>query len=357
MTIAEDAGAQPEIAPASNQKAFKQKDRTDKQLNTFESDPFFLAFSAKLNKTAEKLPSAEVQLDTKKDTSAQTREELIRNNPLLKYMREKAEKKIQERRLLKRGGSSSKSLQVTSVLAKSGSKSVSSSKSGKERSSRSGREKSGREAREAREGGRKGRESKSAPSSGGGGGAGEGAVPIREGGRDPRPPRDGAPREIKEKGGRDRGKGKGRGKDNSGTASGGGQEGGESGGAPMVPKFTIAKRADSSQGQQGAGAGVSGVGGGRGGSGGAPRGDDHADRGHGAGAGGGVGEGNKPLRRENNPSTAEGSGGGAGRGGGRGRGGGGRDGGGGRGPREGRGGGPAQQGHSQGQGQSAPSRV
>lgn len=158
-SYSDDSSGQPEIITAPNQKAFKQKERSDRHINTFETDPVFLAFTAKLALPVDKLPSAEVQLDQKKDTLVQSREELIRNNPLLKYMREKAEKKLMERKLLRKG-SSAKSLLVTGVLSKSsrgskgGGASASTStgalkgeKSGRNGSSR----KEGRPPREARE--------------------------------------------------------------------------------------------------------------------------------------------------------------------------------------------------------------
>ena len=74
----------------------------------------------------DKLPSAEMQLDLKKNEA--NKEELMRSNPLLVYMREKAEKKALERRLLRRGGSG-KALVVTSVTSKN-------SRGGKSRSER-----------------------------------------------------------------------------------------------------------------------------------------------------------------------------------------------------------------------------
>ena len=77
----------------------------------------------------DKLPSAEMQLDLKKNEA--NKEELMRSNPLLMYMREKAEKKALERRLLRRGGSG-KALVVTSVTSKS-------SRGGKSRSERAER--------------------------------------------------------------------------------------------------------------------------------------------------------------------------------------------------------------------------
>ena len=67
-----------------------------------------------------------MQLDLKKNEA--NKEELMRSNPLLMYMREKAEKKALERRLLRRGGSG-KALVVTSVTSKS-------SRGGKSRSER-----------------------------------------------------------------------------------------------------------------------------------------------------------------------------------------------------------------------------
>jgi hypothetical protein len=111
-----DEDAQPEITIAPNQKAFKAKARVDKLEGTYETDPAFTDFMAKLNKPPEKLSLAENVLDASR-RDASSKEDLIKNNPLLKYMREKAERKLAERRSGKKG-SSAKNLVVTGVLTK-----------------------------------------------------------------------------------------------------------------------------------------------------------------------------------------------------------------------------------------------
>jgi hypothetical protein len=111
-----DDDAQPEITIAPNQKAFKAKARVDKLEGTYDTDPAFTDFMAKLNKPPEKLSLAENVLDASR-RDASSKEDLIKNNPLLKYMREKAERKLAERRSGKKG-SSAKNLVVTGVLTK-----------------------------------------------------------------------------------------------------------------------------------------------------------------------------------------------------------------------------------------------
>jgi hypothetical protein len=109
-----DEDAQPEITIAPNQKAFKAKARVDKLEGTYDTDSAFIDFMAKLNKPPEKLSLAENVLDASR-RDASFKEDLIKNNPLLKYMREKAERKLAERRSGKKG-SSAKNLVVTGVL-------------------------------------------------------------------------------------------------------------------------------------------------------------------------------------------------------------------------------------------------
>jgi hypothetical protein len=134
-----DETAQPEVCPATNQKAFKLKERNDRLINTYETDPFFAAFTALLNKPVEKLSLADPVADSKKAASAQ--EDLIKNNPLLKYMREKAEKKVRDRRLAKKGLSgSAKESVVTSLLSRKSAGGGGTSKAAKE-GNREGKEK------------------------------------------------------------------------------------------------------------------------------------------------------------------------------------------------------------------------
>ena len=138
----------------------------------------------------DKLPSAEMQLDLKKNEA--NKEELMRSNPLLMYMREKAEKKALERRLLRRGGSG-KALVVTSVTSKS-------SRGGKSRSERAERGEKGEgkdkkrsersnkaERREKKEKGEAGEKSERS----GGGRSGGGIRKESAGERAPREDRDG----------------------------------------------------------------------------------------------------------------------------------------------------------------------
>jgi hypothetical protein len=142
-----NAAIQPDIQPALSQKACKPAKRIDKQENTYEADPMFLAFTAALAKPVEKLLSAEAQYDLRKAAAATAAsnnggaggatsgsaataalQELMKDNPLLKYMREKAEKKLSSRRLGKGGrgsaaaaggtGVSAKGLKVTALLKK-----------------------------------------------------------------------------------------------------------------------------------------------------------------------------------------------------------------------------------------------
>jgi hypothetical protein len=139
-----NAAIQPDIQPALSQKACKPTKRIDKQENTYETDPMFQAFAAALAKPAEKLLSAEAQYDLRKAAAAAAAsnnggatsgsaataalQELMKDNPLLKYMREKAEKKLSSRRLGKGGrgstaaaggtGVSAKGLKVTALLKK-----------------------------------------------------------------------------------------------------------------------------------------------------------------------------------------------------------------------------------------------
>eukprot|EP01036_Dinobryon_divergens_P027961 gene27961-36829_t len=128
----DDINAQPEVGKAPNQRVFRIKEKPDRHLNTYETDPEFIAFKAILEKPEEKRVSAELQLDAvnskkEKETEASraaTAAEKIRNNPLLKYLREKSLRKQQEKKLHKERSkslvsSSGKGLQVTSVLSKS----------------------------------------------------------------------------------------------------------------------------------------------------------------------------------------------------------------------------------------------
>jgi hypothetical protein len=75
----------------------------------------------------QKLLSAELQYDQKKDLvaiAAAVTAEQMKNNPLLKFLREKGERKMQEKRALRdkarAGGGGGKSLVVTEVLSKNG---------------------------------------------------------------------------------------------------------------------------------------------------------------------------------------------------------------------------------------------
>lgn len=92
-------------------------------MNTFETDPDFLEFKANLEKPVEKLLSAELQMDKLKETPAALAAQLaaqIKNNPLLKFLREKAERKIQERRAAKSKmtSGSAKGVLVSGVLSR-----------------------------------------------------------------------------------------------------------------------------------------------------------------------------------------------------------------------------------------------
>ncbi len=88
-------------------------------------------FANWLSPTTQKLPSAELQYDSKKDlagAAAAATAQQIKNNPLLKFLREKGERKVLERRALRDKAkglvssalSGSKSLLVTGVLSKGG---------------------------------------------------------------------------------------------------------------------------------------------------------------------------------------------------------------------------------------------
>eukprot|EP01038_Epipyxis_sp_PR26KG_P004480 gene4480-6331_t len=123
--IEDEINAQPEITPAPNQRVFRIKEKNDKYVNTYENDPEFLLFKEKLEKPEEKLQSAELQLDTKKDVPKINFAEL----PLIKFLRERHEKRANEKKTIKLltkssvsgGGSSSKSnktVVVTGVLKK-----------------------------------------------------------------------------------------------------------------------------------------------------------------------------------------------------------------------------------------------
>lgn len=153
LFVGVEESGQPEVSIAPNQKAFKLKDRTDRHTNTFDSDPVFLAFTAKLAAPVEKLPSAESQLDHRK--SEASKEDLIKNNPLLKYMREKAEKKLAERRLLRKG--SSKGLVVTSVLKSGRGKGGAGASGGSGRAERSDKPERGEKGEKGEKGSRSSR--------------------------------------------------------------------------------------------------------------------------------------------------------------------------------------------------------
>eukprot|EP01034_Spumella_vulgaris_P024379 gene24379-30720_t len=121
----DDLNSQPEVSPAPNQRPFKTKEKVDKYANTFEADVEFLQFKAKLEKPVEKLLSAELQYDQKKDSvavAAAITAEQMKNNPLLKFLREKGERKMAEKRALrdKTRSGGGKSLVVTEVATKNG---------------------------------------------------------------------------------------------------------------------------------------------------------------------------------------------------------------------------------------------
>eukprot|EP00597_Dinobryon_sp_UTEXLB2267_P014758 CAMPEP_0170110526 /NCGR_PEP_ID=MMETSP0020_2-20130122/7907_1 /TAXON_ID=98059 /ORGANISM="Dinobryon sp., Strain UTEXLB2267" /LENGTH=407 /DNA_ID=CAMNT_0010335831 /DNA_START=137 /DNA_END=1360 /DNA_ORIENTATION=+ len=129
--------SQPEVCKAPNQRVFRFKEKGDRHVDTYETDPGFIDFKSSLEQPVEKRVSAERQLDLsnakKEKESEQSRAALalekIRSSPLLKYLREKAAKKLSEKRVHKdrsKAGvsSSAKALLVTSVLSKGGSSKV-----------------------------------------------------------------------------------------------------------------------------------------------------------------------------------------------------------------------------------------
>ena len=85
------------------------QEKIDRLVNTHEDDEAYQAFLTHISKPVIKLPSAETMLDQPKDNSnngIMTTQEMMKSNPLLKYLKEKAEKKIAER---KKGSNSSSS--------------------------------------------------------------------------------------------------------------------------------------------------------------------------------------------------------------------------------------------------------
>ena len=164
--LVDDLNSQPEITAAPNQRPFRcrvqcavvlfclclisnlfPQERLDKYASTLETEPDYLDFVEKSQKPVDvsalgqrqctfdplqqKRPSAELQYDTKAElgTSAAAAATAlqIKNNPLLKFLREKGERKMQERRAARdkaKGLVSSalggKSVQVTGLLVKNG---------------------------------------------------------------------------------------------------------------------------------------------------------------------------------------------------------------------------------------------
>ena len=117
---------QPEISMACNKKAFKQRERTDKHVNTYDTDSCFLAFQQKLNTPIPKLSYTD-NINTILTTTTNTtttsnssinKEDLIKNNPLLIYMREKAENKMLERKFGKHSTSTTGTTTVVTKIAK-----------------------------------------------------------------------------------------------------------------------------------------------------------------------------------------------------------------------------------------------
>lgn len=114
---------QPEISMASNKKAFKQRERTDKHVNTYDTDSCFLAFQQKLNTPIPKLSYTDkintiLTTTTNNNNNSTNKEDLIKNNPLLIYMREKAEIKLLERKFGKRSTSTTGTTTVVTKIAK-----------------------------------------------------------------------------------------------------------------------------------------------------------------------------------------------------------------------------------------------
>ena len=109
---------------ACNKKAFKQRERTDKHVNTYDTDSCFLAFQQKLNTPIPKLSYTDkintilTTTNTTTTDNSINKEDLIKNNPLLIYMREKAENKLLERKFGKHSTSTTGTTTVVTKIAK-----------------------------------------------------------------------------------------------------------------------------------------------------------------------------------------------------------------------------------------------
>lgn len=167
--IEDDLSNQPELSLAPYQKNFRTKEKVDKYIGTYETDPEYEKFLKKIESPAQRLPSAETMLDSK------IQEKTTQNNdakqvPLLKFLRERALKKQAERAgssrrssadaSSKHRGRGSSSLLVSQSVAKnsngsSGNKATASSASrrDKERQKESGNAEGGKEKKSRRGGG------------------------------------------------------------------------------------------------------------------------------------------------------------------------------------------------------------
>eukprot|EP01039_Chlorochromonas_danica_P011378 gene11378-12708_t len=109
--LSDDLYGQPEVTLAPYAKAFKQKEKVDKIVNTYESDPEFALFQQRLAGASNPASSSSANTpttsamkggadDVGKSSSAMTLEEKLKTNPLLQFLRDRAEKRLRVKSVL-----------------------------------------------------------------------------------------------------------------------------------------------------------------------------------------------------------------------------------------------------------------
>jgi hypothetical protein len=109
--LGDELNSQPVIQLAPYQKQYRTKEKRDKLCNTYENDPIYLQFIEKINKPEPKRQSAEVIYDINEKKALITKAEELKeakNVPLLKFLKDRAMRKIAEKRALRKNLSKEK---------------------------------------------------------------------------------------------------------------------------------------------------------------------------------------------------------------------------------------------------------